>query len=74
MLAAEHALRGRERVDAVRLARAPITATRTLDLNDVLAGCLEVLAEAGAPAPDPLDAEYDLAARRPVARPSASFA
>jgi hypothetical protein len=57
MLATEHGLGRRQRVDAVGLAGASLPSPRTLDLDDAVTGALQVLAQAGAPAASALDAE-----------------
>jgi hypothetical protein len=54
-------LGGRERVDAVRLARAALCAPGTFHLDDGMPGALKVLAQTGAPAAGSLDAE-----RKPI--------
>jgi hypothetical protein len=57
VVAAERALGRGERVDAIGLAGASLAATRTLDLDDGVAGALQVLAQAGAPAARTFDPE-----------------
>jgi hypothetical protein len=59
VLASEYALGRGERVDAVGLPHAALRPPRTFDLDDGVAGVLQVLAETGAPAACSLDAEHE---------------
>jgi hypothetical protein len=64
VLASEYALGRGERVDAVGLPHAALRPPRTFDLDDGVAGVLQMLAQTGAPAAGALDAKIESEAKR----------
>jgi hypothetical protein len=73
ILALEHALRCRDRVDAIGLPGSAIGAARALDFEDRVPGTLQVLAEPGAPAAGALDSEHKLTGGGELLGPALEF-